>query len=451
MQEKEMFCKINVFFTGFTQNHINFFNLFISILILENIKTVTRLNVFAIKPPMKLLLKSLYRKKRKNESVTKYLMWLMHLWLGLLSSIIVFVMCLTGCLYAFKNQVIDFSNRDKVYISATAEKTKNADLIQAELLRENKQLTSLLIPADKGRSYVIGYRENQLDKSAYYNQYTGELLGQADVGSGRFFELVLDLHRNLMLGNVGRQIVGASVLIFCILLISGLILWLPKKLKFLKQGLTVMWKAKFQRVNYDLHNTLGFYTFLMLFFMAVTGLYVTYPWVKNDLIVGLGGTSIDNIAQEKDNADDPFGGLLEDMLQKQDEKKNLKNSASASIDMILHLADQHLPYKAVTSVELPNKDNPRYVVIKTNTQNALGMMFPDEVTFDKTGVFKTKELFSDKPLNKQFTALAKPLHTGEIMGLPSIIIYCIVSLIGCSLPVTGFLIWWHRYSKMNNT
>ncbi|SFJ52931.1 Uncharacterized iron-regulated membrane protein [Chryseobacterium indologenes] len=437
--------------TGFTQNHINFFNLFISILILENIKTVTRLNVFAIKPPMKLLLKSLYRKKRKNESVTKYLMWLMHLWLGLLSSIIVFVMCLTGCLYAFKNQVIDFSNRDKVYISATAEKTKNADLIQAELLRENKQLTSLLIPADKGRSYVIGYRENQLDKSAYYNQYTGELLGQADVGSGRFFELVLDLHRNLMLGNVGRQIVGASVLIFCILLISGLILWLPKKLKFLKQGLTVMWKAKFQRVNYDLHNTLGFYTFLMLFFMAVTGLYVTYPWVKNGLIVGLGGTSIDNIAQEKDNADDPFGGLLEDMLQKQDEKKNLKNSASASIDMILHLADQHLPYKAVTSVELPNKENPRYVVIKTNTQNALGMMFPDEVTFDKTGVFKTKELFSDKPLNKQFTALAKPLHTGEIMGLPSIIIYCIVSLIGCSLPVTGFLIWWHRYSKMNNT
>ncbi len=360
-------------------------------------------------------------------------------------------MCLTGCLYAFKNQVIDFSNRDKVYISATAEKTKNADLIQAELLRENKQLTSLLIPADKGRSYVIGYRENQLDKSAYYNQYTGELLGQADVGSGRFFELVLDLHRNLMLGNVGRQIVGASVLIFCILLISGLILWLPKKLKFLKQGLTVMWKAKFQRVNYDLHNTLGFYTFLMLFFMAVTGLYVTYPWVKNGLIVGLGGTSIDNIAQEKDNADDPFGGLLEDMLQKQDEKKNLKNSASASIDMILHLADQHLPYKAVTSVELPNKENPRYVVIKTNTQNALGMMFPDEVTFDKTGVFKTKELFSDKPLNKQFTALAKPLHTGEIMGLPSIIIYCIVSFIGCSLPVTGFLIWWHRYSKMNNT
>ncbi|MDM1557148.1 MULTISPECIES: PepSY domain-containing protein [Chryseobacterium] len=397
---------------------------------------------------MKTLFKSLYRKRRKNESVMKYLMWIIHLWLGLLSSVIVFVVCLTGCLYAFKNQVIDFTNRDKVYISETSAQGKNPDLIQSELMKQNKELTSLLLPNDKNRSYLIGYRENQLDKSAYYNQYTGEILDQPEVGSGRFFEVILDIHRNLMMGNAGRQLLGAGVLMFCVLLVSGLILWLPKKLKFLKQGLTVMFTAKFQRVNYDLHNTLGFYTFLILFFIAVTGLYITYPWVKNGLIVSLGGSSIDNISKDKDSGDDVFGGLLEDMLQKQDEKKNLKNSQSASIDKILQLADQHLPYSAVTSIELPNKDNPRYVVIKTNTQNFLGMTLPDEVTFDKTGNFKTKELFSDRPLNKQFTELAKPLHTGEIMGLPSIILYFIVSLIGCSLPVTGFLIWWHRFRKM---
>lgn len=375
-------------------------------------------------------------------------MWITHLWLGLLSSSVVFVMCLTGCLYAFKNQISDFSNRDKIYISPGSGIAMNPDLIQAELLKQNKELTSLMIPDDKGKSYVVGYRENNLDKSTYYNQYTGQLLGQPNTSSAQFFEIVLDLHRNLMMGNAGRQVVGASVLMFCVLLISGLILWLPKKLKFLKQGLTVMFKAKFQRVSYDLHNTLGFYTFLILFFIAITGLYVTYPWVKSALIISMGGSSIDNISKEKDSGDDAFGGLLEDMLQKQDEKKNLKDIPFASVDKILKLADYHLPYTAVTSIELPNKENPRYVVIKINKQNSLGIMFPDEVTFDKTGVFKTKELFSDKPLNKQFTALAKPLHTGEIMGLPSIILYFIVSLIGCSLPVTGFLIWWHRFRKM---
>ncbi|WP_034684806.1 PepSY-associated TM helix domain-containing protein [Chryseobacterium piperi] len=394
------------------------------------------------------LIKSLYRKRRKKESILKYLMWLIHMWLGLLSCIIVFVMCLTGCLYAFKNQVIDFSNRDKVYIHSNGKSPIKPDQIKAELLRNNKELTSLLIPDHQGRSYVISYKENQLDKSGYYDQYTGKILGEADVGANRFFDMVLDIHRNLMMGNVGRQIVGASVLMFCILLISGLILWLPKKLKFLKQGLTVKLNAKFQRLNYDLHNTLGFYTFLILFFISITGLYVTYPWVKNALIISLGGSSIEAVANEKEDGNDAFGSLLEDMLEKQNEKKNLRNSQVASIDRILVSSDKYLPYHATTRIEMPNKDNPRYVVIKTNTHNLLGMMLPDEISFDKTGVFKTKELFSEKPLNKQFTALVKPLHTGEIMGLPSIILYFVVCLIGCSLPITGFLIWWHRVKKI---
>lgn len=404
--------------------------------------------MFLLLQIMNPLVKSLYRKKRKNESALKYVTWLAHLWMGLLSCIVVFIMCVTGCLYAFKNQITDFSNRDKVYISSNTKIPRKPDQIKEELLKSNKELTSLLIPLQKNRSYVISYRENQLDRTGFYNQYTGELLGDADVGANRFFDVVLDIHRNLMMGNVGRQIVGASVLIFCLLLISGLILWLPRKIKFLKQGLTVKLNAKFQRVNYDLHNTLGFYTFLLLFFISMTGLYVTYPWVKNGLIISLGGSSINAVSNEKNKENDAFGNLLEDMLQKQGEKKNLKDVKAASINKILELSNQYLPYDAVTSIEMPNKDNPRYVVVKTNTQNVLGMMVPDEITFDKTGEFKTKELFSDKPLNKQFTALAKPLHTGEIMGLPSIILYFIVCLIGCSLPVTGLLIWWHRVKKL---
>lgn len=393
------------------------------------------------------LIKSLYRKRRKNESAVKYLMWITHMWGGLLSCSIVLVMCFTGCLYAFKNQIIDLSNRDKIYTSTNSRTPKKPDQIKADLLTTNKELTSLLIPDDSNRSYMVSYRENKLDHSVYYDAYEGRILGYADVRANQFFEVVLDLHRNLMMGDVGRQIVGASVLMFCFLLFSGLVLWLPKKIKFLRQGLTVKLNAKFQRVNYDLHNTLGFYTFLLLFFIAVTGLYVTYPWVKNGLIVSLGGASIGKVSSEKNNNDDAFEGLLNDMLDKQDEKMKLKDTTPVSIDKIVELSDQYLPYRAVTSIQLPNKDNPRYVVIKTNTRNLLGMMLPDEVTFDKTGTFKTKELFSDKPLNKQFTTLVKPLHTGEIMGLPSVILYFIVSFIGCSLPVTGFLIWRHRLKK----
>lgn len=395
----------------------------------------------------KKLLKSIFRKRRKNEFFFKYLMWISHFWLGILSSIVVFVVCFTGCLYAFKNQITEIYNRDKVFVEKVSNAKKfSADDVQNQFLKNHKKITALTISNDEGRSVGVSYEENGVAQTTFFNQYTGEELGAVDTSLNVFFETVLDLHKNLLMGNVGRQILGAGVLMFVFLLFSGFVLWLPKRIRNLKQSLTVKWNARFQRLNYDLHNTLGFYTFLLLFFIAITGLYVTYPWVKNFLIVSLGGESISSINAENKDSDDAFAGLLSDMIQKQNEKKE-EQKMKISLDEILKKADDVLPYNAVTTIELPNKENPRFVVSKINTTHFLGMMLPDEVTFDKNGELKTKDLFLDKPLNEQFTALVKPLHTGEIMGLPSIILYFLVCLIGCSLPVTGIVIWWHRLQK----
>jgi len=193
---------------------------------------------------------------------------------------------------------------------------------------------------------------------------------------------------------------------------------------------------------------MGFYAFLMLFFMAVTGLYVTYPWVKNTLIVSLGGESISNVSavnsKEEDNA---FDLIFNDMLSRQKEKSAVQEK-EVSLQKILISANKVLPYEAITTIELPNKENPRFSVTKVNTDNWLGAMLPDQITFNKKGEFKSKELFWEKPLNKQFTSLAKPLHTGEILGLKSIIFYFIICFIGFSLPVTGFIFWFNKVRKI---
>lgn len=374
-------------------------------------------------------------------------MGLLHLWLGLLSALVIIVVCLSGCVYAFKNQFSDALNRDKVFVTEKPAPRKTPSEIREILLKEKKELKSIMIPVDKDRSYVVSYTQNNADAAGYFNPYSGEDLGMADVSMNRFFEIVLDIHRNLMMGNVGRQINGAAVLMFCLLLFSGFILWIPKKIKYLKQSLTVKFSGKFQRVNYDLHNTMGFYAFLMLFFMAITGLYVTYPWVKNALIVSLGGEPISNVSavssKEEDNA---FDRIFNDMLSRQKEKSAVQEK-EVSLQEILISADKILPYEAVTTIELPNKENPRFVVTKVNTDNWLGAMLPDQITFDKKGEFKSKELFWEKPLNKQFTSLARPLHTGEILGLKSIIFYFIICFIGFSLPVTGFIFWFNKFRK----
>ncbi|MDN5627610.1 MAG: PepSY domain-containing protein [Weeksellaceae bacterium] len=289
------------------------------------------------------------------------------------------IICITGCLYAFKNQIIDFANYDHARVRAFGSKPQTPSQVQLELGKRNQILTSLIIHDNPARSWIVSYKEQNVDKTAYYDPYIGQVKGYPDTGSSRFFEIVLDLHRNLMMGNVGRQIVGVSALVFCFLLISGLVLWFPKKLKYLKQALTIKTSAKWARLNYDLHNTLGFYTCLVLFFIAVTGLYITYPWMKNALIVSLGGSSIAEATAIGSTADDDaFDNLMSDMIERQKEKKQ-KAVQVVSLDDIRNKADQKLNYKAVTSITLPNDENPRYSIIKTNTENFFGMMLPDEL------------------------------------------------------------------------
>lgn len=387
------------------------------------------------------------RKRKKDENFFKYAMGLLHLWLGLLSSVVICIICLTGCIYAFKNQITDLYHYDKIFVTDLPTSI-DIDEIQSHFSEQKKELTHITIPSEKNRSWLISYtNETQSTYFTYFDPYMKKELGTGEDNLTPFFQTVLNLHRNLLLGDIGQQIVGASVLIFLTLLFSGLVLWLPKKLKFLKQGLTIKFNSKFQRLNYDLHSVLGFYAGIFLTFIAITGLYITYPWIKNIIIISLGGTSIHQVnSQEQTQEGSTFAQLMQDMLSRQKEKSEAETS-TIPLSKIIQETNRQLNYSGTLSITLPNQENPRYNITKINSENWLRALLPDEISFDKKGKLKTKNLFLDKPLHQQFTSLSRPLHTGEIFGLPGIILYFIASLIGFILPITGFLIWWNRVRK----
>lgn len=395
----------------------------------------------------KSLLTTLFlRKRKKDENIFKYIIGLFHLWFGLLSSIVICIICITGCIYAFKNQIIDLYNYDKVFIKNNSTNI-NVDEIQQYFINHQKNINSIFIPENKNRSWIISYTDSQQNlHTTYFDPHQKKELGIGDDGLDDFFQTTLNLHRTLLLGDIGRQIVGGSVLIFILLLFSGFIIWIPKKIKHLKQGLSIKFNSKFQRLNYDLHRALGVYSMIFLLFIAITGVYFTYPWVKNILITSLGGSSIEEI-KDTQKTDDEFAKLMEDMLKQQEEKSESLSHKPLTLSQIIKETDKHLDYSGNLSITMPNNENPRYRIVKINSENWLRALLPDEISLDKKGELKNKDLFLEKPLHQQFTALAKPLHTGEIMGLPSIILYFLASLIGFLLPITGFIIWWNRIKK----
>lgn len=395
--------------------------------------------------------KALFRKKRKKESRFKYLMSVLHLWLGLLSSIIVFVVCLTGSIYTFKNQIIDFYNYDLVYIKPEKTSYISLDTLHQQFKEQQLSINQITIPEQKDKSLLVSYTDVDLNSGTYYvNPFSGEVLGTGDYSLVSFFEIVLDIHKSLLVNDVGRQIVGIAILIFVFMLFSGFVLWLPKKVSQLTNGLKIKLKARFYRLNYDLHKVLGFYGLLLLFLIAITGLYVSYPWVKSGIIVALGGEPVlssSNLENQNDALSADFSKLLKEYTLKEEEKKQLKNSKTISIDSLLLVADKKLNYKAITTITLPNNEEPWFIVKKINRENWLKALLPDVVMFNKTGELKQVDLFKEKTLSDQFIEISLPLHTGEILGTPSLILYFLVSLIGCSLPITGFIIWYKKVKK----
>jgi len=206
-----------------------------------------------------------------------------HLWLGLTSGLVVFIVALTGCIYVFEEEIqglcLSYQSaevQDKAYLPPSVLKTNTEKLLRG------KKINSVQY-REKGKSvYAYAYGENpKYYYQVYLNPYSGEILKVTE--NDTFFGVIVELHTSLMLGDVGGYIVDYATLVFIVLLISGMVLWWPRSKGRQKSSFKIKWGASFKRVNYDLHNVLGFYISWILIFVAITGLAWGFEWMDKDI------------------------------------------------------------------------------------------------------------------------------------------------------------------------
>lgn len=363
----------------------------------------------------------------------------LHLWLGLGSGIVLFIVCLTGTIYTFRTEIDEALNRHKYYFEEPSGiEMMNADSIVAKVSRSEKvKVTSILIPSKTNRYWTFALKsvekkngtENDRGKQVLVHPYSGSVMGSNETGTGKFFLTVMKMHRWLLMEQkTGRVIVGIATIIFTFLILSGLILWLPRRLRYWKQGLVIMFSGKGKRINHDLHNVLGFYSFIILLVMSLTGLCWSFDWYKKGLSNVLGAPVMQR-----------GGG-------KPLTSKILPGNTIA-LENALGSVYKALPQKGVTRVTLPEDSRGVYVFTKNN-EAAFNVTGTDKVSIDQySGEILKIEKFKDKTVGEKIAASIKPLHTGEIYGLFSKIIYFICCLIATSLPVTGTIIWWNKRKR----
>ena len=371
----------------------------------------------------------------------------LHLWLGLASGIVLFIVCLTGTILAFETELVMAMDSQDHY----AEKEGNP--IPFETIVKNLEQKGLIVKEfifygepNRNHQFTVLTKE-QLENSKgkfvrgsslVINPYTGKEI-EATGTLKEIMHTVEQLHRYLLLDRtIGRPIVGVCTIIFVFMCISGLILWFPKKLKKFKkwgawkQGFTIKTKANWKRVNYDIHNTLGFYALLPLLLMGLTGLLWSFTWYYEGLEVVLG----DKLGKAR--------------FETTVELPTHQHTEMATIDYktLIRKADSILPYSNFgTRIMLPS-DKTQSVMIRKISSDFLAYNASDKLQFNPyTNTLISKTLFKDYNFGAKVAGLIRGIHVGNFAGMTTKIIYFICCLIATTLPITGTLIWLNKMKK----
>lgn len=366
-----------------------------------------------------------------------------HLWLGLSSGLIIFILGITGCIYVFEEELKPLIYHNNYYINEIKDDKKALNQllkIAQDTIGADKPITAISIRNQKNATIeFIAFKEKEKSDGIWYwnqreyyyntyiNPYTGEIQKIKNVTKD-FFEVIVFLHWSLLFTtNIGQPIVGISVIIFVISLITGLILWWPKNKSAAKQRFWFQWKSttKWKRKNYDLHNILGYYMMIFALIIASTGLVWSFDWFEDSVKwIANGGETIEP-----------------------------KKEITSNYSKLIHQNPIDKIYTELNHL-YPNAKR-YYIIIPKDSLQAQAVYVDYEGSFNNTTVYFDQyngkllqtENFTDKNNGEKIRTLNYDIHAGGILGLPGKILAFIASLVAASLPITGFLIWWGRNKK----
>ncbi|WP_278717022.1 PepSY domain-containing protein [Bacteroides caecimuris] len=361
-----------------------------------------------------------------------------HLWLSVPFGLIITLVCFSGAMLVFENEVNEWPRRDLYYVETVKESPLPMDKLLekvATTLPDSVSVTGVSISSDPGRAYQVSLSKPRR-ASLYVDQYTGEVKGKSE-RSG-FFMFMFRMHRWLLdsmnPGNEGifwgKMIVGVSTLLLVFVLISGIVIWWPRTRKVLKNSLKITATKGWRRFWYDLHVAGGMYALIFLLAMALTGLTWSFPWYRTAFYKVFGVEVQQRVAQGHEQKSD---------AQKRDTKP------------AVHREKKPFAYWQEVYDKL-SRQNPEYKQISISSGTA-------SVAFNRFGNQRASDRYSFNTDNGEFTEtslyqhqdkLGKirgwiySVHVGNWGGMFTRILAFIAALVGAALPLTGYYLWIKR-------
>jgi len=376
--------------------------------------------------------------------------WLkVHLYLGLFAGVVLVLMGLTGSLLAFGSTLDTWLNPALMRAPVSNENTIKPldDIVSAGLkaLPPDGKAINLDFPRHPGLAFQLWFEQpspnaNYLERhQVFINPFTGLVTGQRLLidferpWRDPLMDFILRFHYSLALGSMGMNIVGFIGLALLFSVLTGLILWWPSPGKLIK-ALKIKRNASYERLNFDLHKTCGFYTAIILVFLILSGVYLIFPDYGRALV----------------NVFSPVAGPWP-MYQSTVPKENKKPISLAEVKAI---TDARFPDGEYRWIVFPQNDSDVYLVGKREI-NEVNLKIPYRSLWIDQYSGKILHVRENRTATAgdTFEQWLYPLHSGEAFGLTGQSIILITGLAPLMLYVTGSIRWLQkrRVKKVRKT
>ena len=429
-----------------------------------------------------------------------------HLWLSVPFGIIITLTCFSGAMLVFEPEITRALQNEIYYVASSEGEPRPIEELMETVkatLPDSVSITGVTVFADKELTYQVGLSKPRR-AAIFIDQYSGKITGKYErLG---FFSTMFKLHRWLLDSanphgegiKAGKLLVGISTIMFVIALITGAVMWWQRARKSVRghapspaeqqpanpdlpqhgprggfwRSLAISWRNGWPAFWKSLHVAGGMYVIIFLLAMALTGLTWSFQWYRTAFyaVCGVEHTPRNTKpapsgekSEERGYHGEGRGHGEEHRHGRHGEGRGYHGEEAWQGEGRGHGEEhrhrRHSEFRHWQEVfdELKSRypSAPQITVSPEAASVTLGTAgnprAADEYAFNRrSGELSPAVMYTEaKPADK-LRGWIYAVHTGAWGGLPTRLLWLIATLLGATLPLTGYYIWIRHLLKRRN-
>jgi uncharacterized iron-regulated membrane protein len=361
-------------------------------------------------------------------ATVRHTLFTVHMWIGLILGLFLAALGLSGSLLVYDDTISDWISPPPRAATAGQPLPLSmitgiaSDAAQGQGVEVNGM--QIVVPQNKSDAVVVrfngvspmgsmtnaerggGRRALQM----YIDPVSGEVLGSRGFAQAGLLTFAHQLHGNFLMGREGRRFVGWLGLAMCLLGLSGLVLWWPKRGQW-KYAFKVRRTATGLRFHRELHAATGIWIFLIFMAVSYSGLVIAWPQIM--------GLNSPELAPRRVPTIEVLPG------------KRL-GATEAVI-----AATAQVPDLKLRGITIPSRpEQPLIVNYLSHDAVSANMLFDP---------YRNK-IIAKRDNAEHFLAWMRPVHDGSLNTVWRFLVF-LSGLVPTLFVVTGLIMWWKKRQR----